>query len=208
MVRLLPDNRVECPKCKADRDRVAANATGIPARFIACGFDDYEAGTPGQVAALRTAKGYADLFGEAKADGTGLVFLGGVGTGKTHLACAIANTIRERGNSVLYSTARHAVGAIKDSWRQGSPYSEHETARRFVSPDLLVLDEIGVQFGTDTERLLLFDIIDGRYREMRPTIVISNLGLAEMEQVVGLRVVDRLRENGQLVQFLWPSHRR
>ncbi|NDV20845.1 DNA replication protein DnaC [Pseudodesulfovibrio sp. JC047] len=208
MVRLQPGNRVECTKCAALRARMDTEQTGIPPRFISKTLDEYVAEGREQVAALETAKGYAASFDTAKAEGAGLVFLGGVGTGKTHLACGIANRVRAEGQSVLYTTARHAVGAIKDSWRRDSKYTEQETQRRFITPDLLILDEIGVQFGTDVERMLLFDIIDGRYGQMRPTIVISNLDLSALAQMVGQRVVDRLRENGQLVQFLWKSFRR
>lgn len=86
-------------------------------------------------------------------------------------------------------------------------------------PDLLILDEVGVQFGSDTERLLLFDILNERYERRRPTILMSNLALDDAEEggrvvpgiksYLGERVFDRLREDGgQSVVFDWPSHRK
>ena len=45
----------------------------------------------------------------------------------------------------------------------------------FIRPDLLILDEVGVQFGSETEKMILFEIINGRYEQLKPTIVISNL---------------------------------
>lgn len=77
-----------------------------------------------------------------------------------------------------------------------------------VEPDLLILDEVGVQHGSDTEKLILFEIINGRYEAARPTIVISNLDAAGLEQFLGERAFDRLREGGgRLVVFDWESHR-
>lgn len=206
--RLLQGNRMECPKCADGRARMEAAATGIPRRFICKSLDEYTAETPGQQKALSTAKGYAKGFEQAHLEGAGLLFVGGVGTGKTHLACGIANHVRASGRSVLYTNARHAVGSIKDSWRRDSAVSETAARQRFITPDLLILDEIGVQFGTEAERVLLFDIIDGRYGRMQPVIVISNLDLPALDEMLGKRSVDRLRENGQLVRFQWESYRR
>ncbi len=74
--------------------------------------------------------------------------------------------------------------------------------------DLLVIDEIGVQSGTDNERKILFEIIDSRYLQMAPTILLSNLEQTQVIDLVGERVVDRMYENkGGVLTFNWPSHR-
>ena len=74
--------------------------------------------------------------------------------------------------------------------------------------DLLILDEVGVQFGSDTEKLILFDVLNERYEKRRPTLVLSNLSLPDVEQYLGERIFDRLREDGgEAVVFDWESHR-
>jgi DNA replication protein DnaC len=56
--------------------------------------------------------------------------------------------------------------------------------------------------------MVLFEIINGRYETCRPTIVISNLALAELEEYLGARAFDRLREgNGMVVVFDWETYR-
>jgi DNA replication protein DnaC len=71
-----------------------------------------------------------------------------------------------------------------------------------------VLDEVGVQYGTDAEKQIAFEIINTRYENLRPTIIISNLNAAELTTFIGERVMDRLKENGgRLLVFDWPSHR-
>ena len=71
-----------------------------------------------------------------------------------------------------------------------------------------MLDEVGSQFGSDTEKLFIFDIIDGRYQNMKPTILISNLDIDGIKDAIGDRCVDRLREGGgMMVAFNWGSQR-
>ena len=76
-------------------------------------------------------------------------------------------------------------------------------------PDLLILDEVGVQFGSDFERNTLFDVLNERYELRKPTIFLSNLGREDLAEFLGERVMDRLREDGAtVVPFDWPSYRR
>ncbi|WP_338669323.1 ATP-binding protein [Pseudodesulfovibrio methanolicus] len=201
------DGRIECPKCAANKAKRDALETGIPFRFIAKSWNDFVTSRAEHETALNTAKGYAENFDEALQEGAGLVFLGKVGTGKTHLACAIANHIRANGRKVLYSTVRHAVGSIKNTWSRDSHVSEAEVLGKFFAPDLLILDEVGVQFGSEADRIVLYDIIDGRYGRVRPTIIASNLSLDGLQRAIGLRSMDRMREKGQLILFNWKSHR-
>ncbi|MNL75123.1 DNA replication protein DnaC [compost metagenome] len=73
---------------------------------------------------------------------------------------------------------------------------------------MLVLDEIGVQHGTDTERMLMFSILNERYNQMKPTILISNLAREPLEKYLGERAFDRMREGGgRMVVFDWESYR-
>jgi DNA replication protein DnaC len=77
-----------------------------------------------------------------------------------------------------------------------------------VFPDLLILDEVGVQFGSDTEKLLLFDVLNERYEQRKPTLLLSNLALDGVKAFLGERIYDRLREDGaEAVVFDWDSWR-
>jgi DNA replication protein DnaC len=72
---------------------------------------------------------------------------------------------------------------------------------------LLIIDEVGVQYGTEGEQVIMFDIINRRYRDAMPTILITNLGKEGFKKYLGERSFDRLRENGIWVPFDWESHR-
>lgn len=71
-----------------------------------------------------------------------------------------------------------------------------------------MLDEVGVQFGSETEKLMLFDVLNERYEERRSTILLSNLDLNGVKGFLGERVFDRIREDGgQYIPFDWESFR-
>lgn len=180
--------------------------SGIPPRFMGCSFETYDATTDDQRRALAIAKHYAYTFHDAMQHGSCLLMIGRTGTGKTHLACTIAKHVMARNCSVRFDTVQRAIRTIKDTW--STKASQAEALKVYTRPDLLILDEVGTQFGSDAERLVLFDILGERYDFMRPTVLISNLPKADVAQMIGDRILDRMREGGgQQIVFDWDSHR-
>jgi DNA replication protein DnaC len=190
------------------RVREAFGRAGIPERFKGRTFDAYRAECGKSLAALNLCREYAADFPNRKTRGQSIVMCGNTGTGKTHLACAIAHTVIEQGAEAVYATASRAFRSVKDTYRRDAELSETEAIKRFTYPDLLILDEIGVQYGSDSEKNILFDIINERYERLLPTILISNLSLENLAGYVGDRVLDRMKENGgKLLVCDWKSHR-
>ena len=67
---------------------------------------------------------------------------------------------------------------------------------------------MGVQYGSDAEKIALFDVLNERYDSRMPTIFISNLDKNGVAESLGERVFDRLREdNGRVIAFKWESER-
>lgn len=196
----------------ADRQRRLSHllgTSGIPARFQGRSFANYRAENDKQRRVLAVAQTYAERFEERLRHGGGLVFCGLPGTGKTHLATAIGNhVIQQHGRAVLFVTVMRALRAVKETWQKDAERTEREVLRQLLDPDLLILDEVGVQFGSEAEKLILFEIINGRYEAMRPTILLSNLPEAELGDYIGVRTLDRMREGGGAVlAFDWDSYR-
>lgn len=206
--RKLSEQAERAQAMQAEAVRTILRRSGIPLRFSSRTFDTYRASDEKQMRVLRVCKAYAEKFSDRLANGGGIVMCGMPGTGKTHLACSIAHQIAQAGRTSLFASALSAVRRVKETYRKGSEETEAEAVAKFMLPDLLILDEVGVQFGSDTEKMILFEIINGRYEAMRPTILISNLTEQELSGFVGERAMDRMREGGGVVlAFDWPSQR-
>lgn len=181
----------------------------IPPRFSDRRLSNFIATADGPTKALAVAQGFADDFEQCLKTGRSLIFCGGVGSGKTHLAVGICHEVIAKDYIAVFTSVLAAIRSIKETFRKGSELSEADAIAALVEPDLLVLDEVGVQFGSDTEKMYLFEIINGRYEAMKPTILLSNLAKDALAEFIGDRVVDRLREGGgRMVIFDWPSYRR
>lgn len=181
---------------------------GIPERFKSRTLASYQADSSEQKKALEFAKGYAESFGDSLKSGRSAIFCGIPGTGKTHLAVGIALAVMAKNRTAAFTTVQRLVRRVKDSWRNGADESEGQIIALFVDVDLLILDEIGVQFGTEFEKNLLFDVINERYENSRPTLLLSNLDVDGVKRFLGERVFDRLREGGgKAIAFTWKSYR-
>jgi DNA replication protein DnaC len=182
---------------------------GIPKRFRGCTLIGFVGDAKGIVHARKLARKYVDEFTKRKEEGCSLVLCGSPGTGKTHLACAIGLELIRREHPVLYTTEYRATRAVKQTWNADSKWTETDILKDFYKPDLLILDEVGVSFGSDTEKMIFYQIINGRYERKLPAIVIGNLNQEELTAHVGERIMDRLRDGGGVVvAFDWESYRK
>ena len=191
-------------------------AWSLPPRMRAQRFENYQAIHPGQQLIVEHCLAYAEQITDHLKTGKWLLLHGPCGTGKGHLAAAIAQRVIEvHGVGVIYVKLIDLVGRIKETWggqratdEHDRPVTEESILAQYRNVDLLILDEIGVQFGSDTERLLLYRVLDSRYEWLRPTILTSNLTLAQLKRVAGQRIYDRLSEPPNEALFLnWPSYR-
>lgn len=200
--------RAEASKQEATRRRIAKNlmSCSIGERFVGMAFDDYKPTCEKAARVMNSCREYVDTF--QRGSGASIMMIGAPGTGKNMLAAIMCQEIIKHDCSALHTTAMKLVRRVKDSWRN-KEQSEQDVIDSFVAPDLLVIDEIGVQFGTPTEQLYLTEIINERYEKRRPTILISNLKLSQLSEVMGERVVDRFYDDGsKVLVFDWKSYRR
>lgn len=192
-----------------ERAQARIAASGIPDRFLDRSVDSFVAETKSQTMAREVARAFADAFGEVLESGKCALFVGRPGTGKTHLACAIGMEVLTRWKrAVRYTTVLRAVRAVKATWSRDSATREADVIADLARVPLLILDEVGVQFGSEAERLILFDILNERYERRLPTLLISNLDVAGVKACLGERIYDRLREDAcQVVVCDWSSYR-
>ena len=190
-----------CPTCAKAIEFAVQNdrlhSQGVPSILLHCHFGNWDPQDATEKANLAAAVRFAGL---KKRVGF-LVLLGKVGTGKGHLAVSVMRTFAD----AIFVKHSTLLRRLRQSYRDpeaADPIAECQCA------GLLVLDEIGVSAGGRDELPMLQEILDYRYGERLPTILTSNLTMAQMAHAIGKRLVDRLRESAfEVLTFGGESRR-
>jgi len=204
------DAEIRTGKTRADALIAARFAeANIPKRLEHCTIENFSSLLAGQKTAVAAAKDYAYSFEtQGLETGRSMAFLGRVGNGKSHLAVAILRHVLLRGGTGRYATVFEILSKIKSTFAKGAKLTLEQVIETYVQPDLLVVDEIGKQTGSDFEIANLFAVLDRRYADLKPMILVSNLGEPDFKALLGEPVIDRLRSaGGRLVKFNWESQR-
>ena len=142
-------------------------------------------------------------------DKANVIFLGTVGLGKTHLATALGHAACQQGMNVLFANAIDVVNTLSAAQLKGTLKTE---LRRYTTPSLVVLDEVGYlpidQHGAD----LLFQVISARYE--RGSIVLTTNkafkhwpAIFNNDSTLAAAVLDRLLHHAETVVIEGPSYR-
>lgn len=190
----------EMERKQAAREKLERYKRQAPARFWDESIDTYKAETEAQAKALSATRDYIKAVdcGAFRS----LIFIGTVGTGKTHLALSV---IRECGG--LYRLSSNIVEELRRAKSFTAKESEAEILDNYGSARLLVIDEIGRGVAAAEEQYMLYQIINERYNRRKPTVLISNQNKKDFLQYVGIAAADRLTESAQAVEFAGKSYR-
>ena len=209
--RLQAEHEIEKQRKREEAERAKflqdLEFRGVSLRNSDVRLKDIVAKNPKQQEAIDAMKLMATDINASKRTGN-LILIGSVGTGKTMLTSGLVCDLVIDGCHPAIRRVIDIIRKMKNTWRKDSEITEDDLIRNLVGLDLLIIDEIGVQFGSDTEKMFIFDIIDGRYNKMKPTILISNLTMEGIKECIGERCIDRLREDGgKVIAFDFDSLR-
>lgn len=145
-------------------------------------------------------KAFANSLREGKSQN--FILTGEVGRGKTHLALACANLALEQGYSVYYVSANELVDEIRTKkYNENSDLSFKDIYKKYLSPDLLIIDDLGIENATDFSLVQLTALIDERNLVKKPWIITLNYSINNLEERYDSRFVDRLLENTRVFQI-------
>lgn len=150
------------------------------------------------------AKRYVNHFDAMCRDGKGLLLYGGVGTGKTYIACMIANALIDKGYPVLVTNFARILSTLQGTFDKQEYL---DSLNRFK---LLIIDDLGIERDTGYAKEQVFNIIDSRYRSGLPMIITTNLTmqkLATESELADKRVYDRILERCYPVEVAGDSRR-
>ena len=211
---LSPKCLCKCEKERRDREEEAEKKKAFAERikkYRKMGFPQsqmeywtFENDDHGNEKLTNMAKRYVDHFDDLCKDGKGLLLYGGVGTGKTYIACMIANALIDKGYPVLVTNFARVLSTL-----QGT-FDKQEYLDSLNQFRLLVIDDLGIERDTGYAKEQVFNIIDSRYRSGLPMIITTNLTmqkLATESDLADKRIYDRILERCYPVEVVGESRR-
>lgn len=127
-----------------------------------------------------------------------LIFQGGTGLGKTHLALAIAGEVMRQGHNVIYDTMQNIFTTLEDVKFGRNSRRSLEDYKRC---DLLIIDDLGSEFHKKNHAALLFEIIDSRVMGRKPIIFTTNLTMQGITELYDERTASRIAGECRRLEF-------
>jgi DNA replication protein DnaC len=173
-MEVIPGKGAKPCRCRLQQARVKFHeAAHIPKRYANCSLHNFY-NTQGNESLWRALGAATKLIGDYPDIEKGLLLMGSVGVGKTHLAVAILRGLMEKGVPCLFYESGSLLKEIQDSYNHISKTSELRVLAPVYQAEVLVLDELGSTIPTDWVRDTLYQIINKRYNDNKLTIFTTN----------------------------------
>ncbi|HEC2198564.1 TPA: ATP-binding protein [Staphylococcus delphini] len=167
--------------------------------------NNYEVNNDSQKYAKQTAIDYVTNFSNKKGEMKSILFRGSYGTGKSHLAYAIAKAIKNKGYTVAFMQIPDLMVRIKATYNKKSSETFEDLKKQLVNLDLLVLDDIGVS-NSDHDLSMLYDIINNR--QDKNNIFTTNFKDSELNQDMHWhRINSRMKKGSRKVNVIGDDYR-
>lgn len=214
---MAPDGLVRCPSAscgywqahEAERAAQAAQraADSLEAlrsqagRLADCTFDNFDLARPlvpltinsypvaetRQAESLRRAH---EAAAQAAATGAWLYLYGPTGAGKSHLGAAVCNARIASGHAAAYASAPELLDWIKDGFGRNREQGAGNRVDDLIAIDTLMLDDLGTENATDWAQETIFRIVDARYKQIRCTVITSNVKIESLNPRLASRIRD------------------
>lgn len=212
-IEIVPEKGAKPCGCRTqDAHSTLLTRVKLPNRYSSCHFHNYKPQNPSQDRAFKLA---SQLTMEYPAVDQGMLLMGSVGVGKTHLAVSILKGLTERGFNCLFYEFGSLLKKIQDSYNSNTKTSELAVLAPVFNADVLVLDELGASKPTDWVRDTMAHIINTRYNDQRLTIFTTNYlddrkndREETLEDRIGVRMRSRLFEMCRTVEMTGIDYRR
>jgi len=168
-------------------------------RFLSKSFENYKV-SPETHDAFTNSQRFVQNVLKAQSDeerALGLLLTGPVGTGKSHLAAAVFNKLKDI-KTCVFVNVPELIDKIQASYHSDANEKEEDIINALKTCDVLILDDLGAEYhkniNNDWATQKLFTVIDNRYRHYRPLFITTNCLRDELETKIGSRIMSRLAE--------------
>ena len=132
-----------------------------------------------------------------------LFFYGNTGTGKTFMANCIANDLISKGYKVVYQSAYKLCQFMEDyKFNRIERVPNTALYENIYNADLLIIDDLGTEFGTAYTCSVIFDILNTRFMNKKSTIISSNLSMTNIQKKYTDRVSSRIMGYFEMMRFM------
>ena len=167
----------ELRKKQMEQERLRANCF-ISRNQIGYTFENADTNTDKDL--IRKARNYVKHFDKMRADNIGLILYGGIGSGKTYIACSIANEIISKYSYTV--KMRNFAQILNDLQKCGFELDRNEYINNITNATLLILDDFGIERNTEYVLEQVYNVINSRYLKTKPTIITTNLNFKDIEK--------------------------
>ena len=186
----------------------------IGVRYRHCSLDNFELSLDADIlkhqqGVLKDLRDYLERLPENVAAGRGLFLYGPVGGGKDHLLAAAMMFAFRDGFKTKWENGQGLYSHFRDAIKSDTP--EWKLIRQFTAPRVLAISDPSPPEGpiTSHQMNMLQQVVDGRYRDQRPTWWTLNVAnKKDAEAKFGVALVDRMLDGALALPMAWPSFRK
>jgi DNA replication protein DnaC len=214
-MEVIPGKGARRCRCRTQDVRTKLlEAAHIPRRYEGCSLSNYQPAS-NNGSQLRAFNYAYRLVREYPSVDRGLLLMGPVGVGKTHLSVSILRGLIEKDVPCLFYEFGALLKEIQDSYNPASQSSELKVLAPIYEAEVLVLDELGAVKPTDWVRDTMTQVIGRRYNDRKLTVFTTNYGEERrqpseetLEDRIGARLRSRLYEMCRTVSVGGEDYRR
>lgn len=186
--------------------------SSIPTNFEQFNFENAVVDSKQEQEVKAKLEYYCDNFKKAKNMGIGLCLVGKIGTGKTFYSLCVMNSLIEKRYKIYRTSLNSIFQRMRDTINKESKETIEEIFKNLTEADLIILDDVGVEYMTSWGKAQLFDIFNFFYEKNKCIVMTTSLEQEKFKEFMQVNddnpILDRFSQKIKTLKFTWKSKRK